>query len=333
MNTRKRAIGICIAMLGGLTGAVAAPAPVVSASCSISSTLRNGTRSDDVICLETTLRALGYTRVLGPDRSFGTSTRAAVKAFQRSNGLTIDGVVGPRTGSALGIWGTVPATVTPTVAPKIIETRVIGTSANGRDLTAVRMGTPGGRVVLVIGVIHGDEDKGIRVTQLLRTLPTPANTDLWIIDSINPDGQANGTRQNANNVDLNRNFEEGWNYIPEGNHGQYSGELAADQPETQAVQRFVTEIKPAIAIWYHQDANTVTLGGARKEIPRAYAALVGLGTGDVPCTQRCTGTAGKFVNTRVAGATSFLVELPGSSRVTTEMVARHAQAVLSVITL
>lgn len=223
--------------------------------------------------------------------------------------------------------------MTPAVAAKIIETRVIGTSVNGRDLTAVRMGTPGGRVVLVIGVIHGDEDKGMRVTQLLRTLPTPANTDLWIIDSINPDGQANGTRQNANNVDLNRNFEEGWNYIAQGTHGQYSGELAADQPETQAVQGFVTEIKPAIAIWYHQDANKVTLGGARKEIPRAYAALVGLGTGDVPCTQRCTGTAGKFVNTRVVGATSFLVELPGSSRVTTEMVALHAQAVLSVITL
>jgi murein peptide amidase A len=210
---------------------------------------------------------------------------------------------------------------------------VIGTSVQGRDITAYRMGTPGGRVVLVIGVIHGDENKGAKVTELLRTLPTPVNTDLWIIDSINPDGQTNGTRQNANGVDLNRNFEEGWSYIAKGNHGQYSGEAAADQPETQAVQAFVTEIKPAIAIWYHQDANRITLGGARKEIPRRYAELVGLTTGDVPCSQRCTGTAGKFVNTRSPGATSFLVELPGSSKVTAAMVKQHANAVLSVITL
>lgn len=104
MSSRKRVLGVCIAVLGGLTATVAATAPIASATCSISSTLRNGTRSDDVICLETTLRALGYTQVVGPDRSFGTSTRTAVKAFQRSKGLTIDGVVGPRTGSALGIW-------------------------------------------------------------------------------------------------------------------------------------------------------------------------------------------------------------------------------------
>lgn len=331
---RIRRLGTVFSLsLASVAGLVAVGSPVRAASCTIAHTLRSGARSEEVRCLETTLIELGYSLV-GPDTSFGTSTKNAVRAFQRTNGLTADGVIGPRTGGAMGIWAPVAApAAAPGVPARIIETRLIGKSLQGRDINAYRMGTPGGRVVMIVGVIHGDEDKGNLVTELLKTLPTPANIDLWIIDSINPDGQAAGTRENANRVDLNRNFEVGWSYIPIGDHHQYSGEAAADQPETQAMEAFVTSVKPVIAIWYHQDANKVTVGGARPSIPKAYAQLVGLGTGDVPCTQRCTGTAGKFVNTKVNGATSFLVELPGSARVTSDMVKRHANAVLAVITL
>lgn len=325
---RLLAASLCLLAASLASGASAAQA----APCSISATLRLGSRSNTVQCLETVFRERGYRNLTGPDTYFGTSTRSAVRSYQRANGLAVDGIVGPRTGAALGIWGASPTQ--PPIAPAIIETKVIGTSVQGREIVAQRMGTPGGRVVMVVGSIHGDENKGIKITSLLRTLPTPVGIDLWIVDSINPDGVANGTRQNANNVDLNRNFEVGWSYIPASpSHRQYSGEAAADQPETQAMQAFVRQIKPAIAIWYHQDANTITVGGARPVIPTSYAQQVGLSTGNVPCTQRCTGTAGKFVNSSVVGATSFLVELPGSSRVTDAMVRTHASAVLSVITL
>lgn len=101
---------------------------------------------------------------------------------------------------------------------------MIGQSVQGRDITAHRMGSVGGRVVLVIGSIHGDEQKGIEVTKLLRTMATPKGVDLWLIDTINPDGVAANTRQNANEVDLNRNFEIGWSYIPKSTeHRQYVG--------------------------------------------------------------------------------------------------------------
>lgn len=216
----------------------------------------------------------------------------------------------------------------------IFETRVIGQSVQGRDIVASRMGERGGRPVLIVGVIHGDENKGALITKALRDRQVPPGIELWIVDSMNPDGQAAGTRQNANRVDLNRNFSRGWGYIPDdGTSNQYSGEAPGDQPETQALQDFVTAIKPAITIVYHQDATNVGSGGARKEISAAYAQLVGLPIGVTPCTKGCTGTFGAYANWRVAGGTSFIVELPPSSKVTTAMVNTHADAVMSVIVL
>ena len=300
-----------------------------AAPCTIGITLRQGTRAAEVWCLETTLRLRGYSGVVGPNPFFGATTTVAVQAFQQSAGLVADGIVGPQTAAALGIRRSVG---TP-VPPNVVEQRVIGTSVQGRDIVAYRMGTPGGRVVLVVGVIHGDENKGALVAAELRTMPTPAGIDLWIVDSVNPDGQAMNTRQNANGVDLNRNFESGWSYIARGAHGQYSGEQPADQPESQAIENFIRLVQPSIGIWYHQDAHVITTSGRRKAIPLRYSTLVGLGTGGVPCTQMCTGTATKFANTAVPQATNFLVELPGSDQVTPEMMLMHARAVLDVITM
>ncbi|HEY5423806.1 MAG TPA: M14 family zinc carboxypeptidase [Ilumatobacteraceae bacterium] len=230
---------------------------------------------------------------------------------------------------------TTAATTSSTVAPSLVtEARVIGKSVQGRDITAYRMGDPTGRPVLLIGVIHGNEAKGFGITQLIRTMPTPPGIDLWIIDSINPDGQAANTRQNANGVDLNRNVSWNWNYIPKSeDNGQYSGEAPADQPETQALESFVTEIQPKVTIFWHQDANRVSPGGARRVIPNTFASIVGLTTASTPCTAGCTGTATQYVNHAVNGGTAFIVELPGDDAVTPEMIALHAEAALDVITL
>jgi len=241
----------------------------------------------------------------------------------------------PTTTTTTALTTTIASTTSTTVAASLVtETRVIGKSVQGRDITAYRMGDPTGRPVLLIGVIHGDEAKGFGITQLIRTMPTPPDIDLWIIDSINPDGQAADTRQNANGVDLNRNVSWNWNYIPKSaDNGQYSGEAPADQPETQALETFVNEIQPKVTIFWHQDANRVSPGGARRVIPVTYASIVGLTTASTPCTAGCTGTATQFVNHAVKGGTAFIVELPGNNAVTPEIIALHANAALDVITL
>ena len=59
--------------------------------------LKKGSKGEDVKTLQ---RALKITPV---DGDFGAKTEAAVKAFQKSKGLTADGVVGNKTWQALGI--------------------------------------------------------------------------------------------------------------------------------------------------------------------------------------------------------------------------------------
>jgi protein MpaA len=211
---------------------------------------------------------------------------------------------------------------------------VFGRSVQGRDLIAYRLGTPGGRVVLIVGNVHGDEPKGVDITRALRMSAVPAGIDLFVVDTINPDGLAASTRQNANGVDLNRNFSYDWGYIPRSTtNGQFSGEAPADQPEALALQNLVALIAPEITVFYHQDANRVSLAGSRRQIPQNYARLVGQSTGSTPCTQGCTGTAGSFVNHRLPNGTAFLVELPNSRVVTAEMIRRHVAALLTVMVM
>jgi len=99
--------GLTVALTVGALGATVAPAGAVT--CAVSSTLSQGSFSPQVRCLEQRLLELGYAIAGGgPDTSFGASTRQAVVAFQKANRLAADGVVGPRTAAALGIWGPAP---------------------------------------------------------------------------------------------------------------------------------------------------------------------------------------------------------------------------------
>ena len=65
-------------------------------------TLRRGSKGDAVIQLQTELVRRGYD--IGPcgvDGDYGRATEAAVKSFQRDNGLAADGICGPKTYAAL----------------------------------------------------------------------------------------------------------------------------------------------------------------------------------------------------------------------------------------
>lgn len=62
--------------------------------------LKAGSRGPEVLDLQRKLRAAGFDPQ-GQDGDFGPKTEAAVKAFQRARGLTVDGHAGPRTLAAL----------------------------------------------------------------------------------------------------------------------------------------------------------------------------------------------------------------------------------------
>ncbi len=68
----------------------------------MSDILKLGSSGPDVLALQQALQKAGFSSG-GLDGSFGMGTQAAVLAFQHSEGLGADGIVGPNTAQALGL--------------------------------------------------------------------------------------------------------------------------------------------------------------------------------------------------------------------------------------
>jgi N-acetylmuramoyl-L-alanine amidase len=201
---------------------------------------------------------------------------------------------------------------------------VIGRSAQGRPIRAVRIGSPRARVkVLVVGMVHGNEPAGTAVVDRLRRVRPPRGTALWLIEDANPDGSAAGTRHNSAGVDLNRNFPYRWRH----QDGVYeSGPGPASEPETQVIQRFVERHRPRITLWYHQALRMVVKSTGDAKLERLYSRLSGLPRKRLP---RYHGTAVSWQNTTFRGDSAFVVELPGGS-LPAAGVRRHTRATLAL---
>lgn len=79
-------------------------------------TLRLGAKGNDVVLLQVRLIALGYLSGKA-DGVFGSATGAAVAAFQLRNGLTADGIAGPKTYKKLYSENAIPAQNAATTTP------------------------------------------------------------------------------------------------------------------------------------------------------------------------------------------------------------------------
>jgi murein peptide amidase A len=278
-----------------------------------------------------------------PDDAAPTASTAAVAGT--SSSLAASTSTAPRATAVAPTAGSAPAasSTTTTAAPTTtalpglvhlaadaVEVVEIGRSVEGRPITAVRRGTPGGSVVLVIGVIHGDEDDGVAILERLATADVPAGVDLWLVESMNPDGQVAQRRTNANLVDLNRNFPFQWAPLGVPGDSQYGGTGAASEPETQAIVDFVTAVRPELGLWYHQDLFRLSPGeGLDGRLKARYAELTGLPilriTGGT-----YTGVAATWQRNTVDGV-SFIVELgPTLSAAEADT---HAAAVLELATI
>jgi protein MpaA len=206
------------------------------------------------------------------------------------------------------------------------RTTVIGHSVDGRAIHAVESGTPGRPRVLVVGCIHGNECAGMAVIRALRRRTPPRFADLWLVPSLNPDGRAAGTRQNAHGVDLNRNFVAGWTHHGAPWSTYYSGPHAFSEPETQAARRLIGAIRPRVTVWYHQHMRLVWTSGSSVPAGRVYATMVGL---PLYVHRSPGGAASEWIRVRFPRLRAFAVEL-AAGPLSRGGVRRHVAAVLAM---
>jgi len=115
-----------------------------------------------------------------------------------------------------------------------------------------------GAAVVVVGSIQGDQPNTRNLINYLiddsaRDMDRiPADVAFHFIPTINPDGNAAGTRRNAHNVDLNRNWDTfDWTANPEEPEGVVTGAGGSrphSEPETQSLADYLLSLQ-------HQDSN------------------------------------------------------------------------------
>lgn len=186
----------------------------------------------------------------------------------------------------------IETTPPPVPAPEVVEepvvefesTTVLGTSVEGRDITAYHFGT-GDTELLFVGGIHGGYSwntvlVAYELVEYLEENPgaVPEDVKVTIVPVLNPDGLFAVTgkegrfsvsdikgdtvtgRFNANTVDLNRNFDCDWNEKGMWQSREVSGgDAVFSEPESQAMKVYVEEREPdAVVVWYSAAGGVFT---------------------------------------------------------------------------
>lgn len=232
----------------------------------------------------------------------------------------------------------------PAPTPTTTE-RVIGTSVEGRDITAFTFGT-GDTDVLFVGGIHGGYEwnsilLAYEAIDYLRANPEtiPAEQTVHIIPNLNPDGLYAATgltgrfaasditdysmhetgegRMNANGVDLNRNFDCKW--APESTwRGQTvsAGTGPFSEPEAAALRDYVADTEPAGVVFWHSRADNVYASECEEGVlpgtlalMNAYADAAGYGAVESFDAYPITGDAEGWLAS--IGIPAVTVELTG----------------------
>jgi hypothetical protein len=153
--------------------------------------------------------------------------------------------------------------------PEAVTPVLLTYSVQGRPIRGVELGT-GPRWLAVIGGIHqGNEANTTVLANLLldhfrhNLAEIPDGVGLAVIPDLNPDGAAAGTRANANGVDLNRNWDAGWQPDAHGPSGLIPGAGGTrpfSEPETRALARYLLERPFVAAIFLHSRGGFVVPG-------------------------------------------------------------------------
>ena len=170
------------------------------------------------------------------------------------------------------------STITPTLTPTLSFSgyEIIGHSVLERPLEVYRFGT-GEHPYMIIAGIHGGYEWNTvalahELIELLKKEPgrIPADKTLYILPNLNPDGYAKNLgpdgRANANNVDINRNWDSNWQANWYGSNCWSmrfitAGEEPESEPETRALKNFLLNRKVEAVISYHSAAYNIFSGG------------------------------------------------------------------------
>lgn len=160
----------------------------------------------------------------------------------------------------------------------------IGSSVRGRAITAYQFGS-GPEMIVYLGAMHGDEVNSKNIMNEwfseLNAHPEriPAHRSIVVIPVVNPDGVAAGTRFNARDIDLNRNFPANdWKSIvttPDSSQPTAAGgPYPLSEPESQAVATFIRQHSPRLVMSFHSQAAVVEANEAADSVSIAssYAA-------------------------------------------------------------
>lgn len=129
-------------------------------------------------------------------------------------------------------------------------------------------------ISLIYAAVHGNETSTPGVVERLRSHlkrhpELVRGKRVLLLPVLNPDGLARGSRRNARNVDINRNYPGTWKLIREKN-GTKGGTSPASEPETQGMIRLVTRYRPRKIVSIHQPLNCLIYSGERSR-PLALA--------------------------------------------------------------
>lgn len=151
-------------------------------------------------------------------------------------------------------------------------------SKNNNEIILVEQGDWGNgifndkKTILIIGVVHGDEIQGkFLIENYLKSLAVNAEKKqnrMLFLPCLNPDGYELKIRQNANGVDLNRNFAtKNWGRCDDEKSqcsDYFGGENPASEIETRFVQDILAEFSPDLVLTIHAPFRVVNYDGPAK---------------------------------------------------------------------
>lgn len=150
-----------------------------------------------------------------------------------------------------------------------------------------------GKRILVLGLIHGDEplagELPLAWSERLKDLKNPRNS--WrIVPLLNPDGLMRKTRNNANGVDLNRNFPtkdweqsalDYWKKSARSDKRRFPGNSAASEEETKCVISHIRDFHPDFIVSVHTPYRVLDFDGPKMRFPK-YSQLPWKALGNYP---------------------------------------------------